>query len=375
MLIIMTYEKYQAYYQEALKIKEDPDVFAAIKKQTELSEEAQKKAKIRYEIEDKLYELYHSIPADGIDDALFGGEDLPEHERMVQIMEMWMKNDPKLNIIKETMVKSGKDKEIGELERKLQDAIFDYFSALIKLDTAINESRQNLFSKEYKEKMKEYADNGVLLYFLETPDAPILSKEFTIDDVLESFTFGECISLKTLFYRFVVEDNPSPSMRRKTEDIVSAVNCLENREYRSAARTVFALLESEHKNCSTAMDNYFTLDKQTRKGVQRAEKIQQLLDCLKEQTYFSEVWNIVNPLYRDILNSKVESFIDRNFIIHGDYYSDKLDINEKDVVKLLLLFINMRMISDHVQLYCEMLRVSINYTEIHIAQQLKNKKD
>lgn len=371
----MTYEKYQAYYQEALKIKENPDVFAAIKKQTELSEEAQKKAKIRYEIEDKLYELYHSIPADGIDDALFGGQDLPEHERMVQIMEMWMKNDPKLNVIKETMAKSGKDKEIGELERKLQDAIFEYFLALIKLDTAINESRQNLFSKEYKEKMKEYADNGVLLYFLETPDAPILSKEFTIDDVLESFTFGECISLKTLFYRFVAEDNPSPSMRRKTEDIVSAVNCLENREYRSAARTVFALLESEHKNCSTAMDNYFTLDKRMRKGVQRAEKIQQLLDGLKEQTYFSEVWNIVNPLYRDILNSKAESFIDRNSIIHGDYYSDKLDINEKDVVKLLLLFMNMRMISDHVQLYCEMLRVSINYTEIHIAQQLKNKKD
>lgn len=148
----MTYEKYQAYYQEALKIKEKPDVFAAIKKQTELSEEVQKKAKIRYEIEEKLYELYHSIPADGIDAALFGGQDLPEHERTVQIMETWMKNDPKLNIIKETMTKSGKDKEIGELERKLQDAIYEYFLAPIKLDNAINESRQNLFSKEYKEK-------------------------------------------------------------------------------------------------------------------------------------------------------------------------------------------------------------------------------
>ena len=123
------------------------------------------------------------------------------------------------------------------------------------------------------------------------------------------------------------------------------------------------------------MDNYFTLDKRMRKGMQRAKKIQQLLDGLKEQTYFSEVWNIVNPLYRDILNTKAESFIDRNSIIHGDYYSDKLDINEKDVVKLLFLFMNMRMISDHVQLYYEMLRVSINYTEIHTAQQLKNKKD
>ncbi len=371
----MTYEKYQAFYKEALKIKENPDVIAAIKKQTELSEDAHKKEKIRFEIEDKLYELYHSIPTNGIDNALFGNQDLPEHERNVQMMEMWMKDDPKLNSLRETLINSGKSDEIGDLERKLENAFFEYSLALIRLDDAINESRKNLFSKEYKEKMKEYADNGVLLYFLETPDAPILSKGVTIDDVLESFTFNKCMSLKTLFYRFVSEENPSPSMRRKAEDIISTVNCLENGEYRSAARTVFALLESEHKNCSSAMDNYFTLDKKMRKGAQRAERIQQLLDFLKEQTYFTEVWNIVNPLYRNILNSKVDSFIDRNSIIHGDYYSDNLDINEKDVVKLLLLFLNMRMISDHIQLYCEMLKVCIHYTEIHISQQLKNKKD
>ena len=371
----MTCEKYQYYFAEALKIRGNPEILAAIKKQTKLSEEAQKKAKARYDIEDRLYELYHSIPTDGIDKALFGGQDLPEHERMVQIMEMWIKNDPKLDTIKQTMIKSGKNEEIGELERKLQDAMFDYFLALIKLDTAINESRKNLFSDEYKAKLKEYADNGVLLYFLETPDVPILSKGISIDDVLESFTFGDCMSLDTLFYRFVAEEDPSPSMRRKAEDIVSAINCLESGEYRSAARTVFALLESEHKNCSAAMDNYFTLDQRMRKGIQRAEKIQQLLESLKEQTYFTEVWNIANPLYRDILNSKADSFIDRNSIIHGDYYSEQLDICEKDVVKLLLLFLNMRMISDHVQLYCEMLRVSINYTEIYIAQKLKNMKD
>ena len=370
----MTFEKYQFYYNEAVKIRQKPEIALAIENQIKLSQDVQSKAKKRYEIEDKLYELYHSIPVEGIDKALFGDQDLPEHERMVQITEMWIKNDPKLDIIRETMNKSGKNEEIGELERKLQDAMFDYFLALIKLDTAINDSRKNLFSDEYKAKLKEYAENGVLLYVLETPDAPILSKDISIDDVLEALTFGECVSLKMLFNRFVSEKNPSPSMRRKIEDVVSAVNCLESGEYRSAARTVFALLESEHKNCSTAMDNYFTLDKRMRNGVQRAEKIQQLLEGLKEQTYFTKVWNIVNPLYRDILNSKAESFVDRNSIIHGDYYSEKLDICEKDIVKLLLLFLNMRMISDHVQLYCEMLRVSINYTEIQIAQKLKNKK-
>lgn len=370
----MTFEKYQCYYNEAVKIRQKPEIALAIENQTKLSQDAQSKAKKRYEIEDKLYELYHTIPVEGVDDAIFGGEDLPEHERLIQLMELWMKNDPKINILKEKLANSGKQEEIGKLENEYQDALFEYFLALIKLDLAINESREKLFSQEYKDRLKEYAEKGVLLYFLETPDAPILCKDITIDDVLEFFSFGEFISLKTLFYHFVSEENPSPSMRRKIEDIVSAFDCLERGQYRTAARTVFALLESEHKNCSAAMDNYFTLDKRVRKGKQRAERIQQLLDGLKEQTYFTKVWEVVNPLYRDILDSKAESFIDRNSIIHGDYYSKRLDITEKDIIKLLLLFLNLRMISDHVQLYCEMLRESLKYTEIHIAQELKKEK-
>lgn len=370
----MTFDKYKTFCEEAMKLQKNPEISKAIKQHIELSNETKKKQNLIYEIKDKLFELYHSIPTDGIDKALFNGQDLPEHERLVQIMEMWINNDSKLNIIKDAITKSGKDTEIGKLEQELQVATFEYFESLIKLDTAINESRKKLFSKEYKDKIKELADNGVLLYFLETPDAPILLKDFTIDDLLDTFTFANCISLRTLFARFELEENPSPSMRRKIEDIASAINCLENGEYRSAARTMFALLESEHKNCSESMDNYYTLDTRIRRGKQRAERIQQLLDALKEQTYFSEVWEIVNPLYKDILDSKVESFIDRNSIIHGDYYSDNLDISEKDVVKLILLFVNLRMISDHIQLYCEMLRESINYTEIHIAQQLKKQK-
>ena len=70
-------------------------------------------------------------------------------------------------------------------------------------------------------------------------------------------------------------------------------------------------------------------------------------------------------------SEKVESFIDRNAIIHGDYYSDLLDITQYDVIKLMLLYLNMRMISDHIQHYCEMLRECINYTEVFFAQKAK----
>lgn len=367
----MNFEKYQYYFEESMKIRNNHDVLLAIENQTKLSGETKKLMDRRYELEDKLFTIYHSISTEDIDNHILGGEELPEHERLNQLIYLWINNDPKLNIIREKFALSGKQEEINVLENEYQNVLFEYFLSLLKLDTAINEAREKLFSKAYKDKMKEYADNGVLLYFLETPDAPILSDGITIEDTLESLSFGKYISLKTLFYHFVFQENPSPSMKRKIEDIISAIDCLEHGQLRSAARTVFALLESEHKNCSSAMDNYFTLDKRVRKGIQRAEKIQQLLDGLKTQTYFSNVWKIVNPLYKNILVSKAESFIDRNSIIHGDYYSDKLDITENDVIKLLLLYINMRMISDHIQLYCDMLQKSLNYLEIHLAQELK----
>lgn len=367
----MTFEKYQFYCEEALKIRKNPDVLKSIKNQTKLSLETKALGNKGFELEDKICNLYHSIPTEGIDNVILGGQDLSNYERLNQLIKLWFNDDPKLNIIRDRLYSSGKQEEISKLEEEYQNLLFEYYLSLIRLDTAINYSRENLFTKEYKDRLKEYADNGVLLYFLETPDAPILSDEITIEDTLDSFKFGEYLSLKTLFYNFVTQDNPSPSMKRKIEDIYSTIDCLEHGQLRSAARTVFALLESEHKNCSSAMDNYFRLDKVIRKGNQRAEKIRQLLDGLKTQTYFSQVWSIINPIYRDILSSKSKSFIDRNSIIHGDYYSNKLDITENDVIKLLLLYLNMRMISDHVQLYCEMFQNVLNYFEIYITQELK----
>lgn len=329
----MDEKRYKYYYSETIKNRMAPGVISAIKIQSKLSKEAQILIDKRFEIEDKLYKIYHSVSVEGIDRVLFAERDLPEHERTIQMIQFWVNDDPRLNIIREAIKKSGKQEEINKLENEYQNVLFEFYKALINLDFAINESREKLFSDEYKSKMKEYADNGVLLYFLETPDAPILTKDITIDDFLESLSFSNYLSLKTLFSAFVNQKNPSPSLARKIDDVYGAVNCLECSQYRSAARTIFALLESEHKNCSSAMDNYFTLSSGIRKGKQRAEKIEELLNGLKEQTYFLKVWGIVNPIYRDILNSKAESFIDRNSIIHGDYYSDKLDITEKDVIK------------------------------------------
>ena len=369
----MTFEKYQQYCSEVKKIMESPDVALAIKTQDELSSEVNKKDEERLKIQDKLLELYHSIDTTKVSDSFRGFNRLPEYERLAQLSKMWVADDPQLNVIREAMEKSGKQEEIAKLENDLEKATFDYFEALLKLDSKINESREKLFTDKYKRKLNEFADKGVLLYFFETPDVPLLSENVSIDDVLESFGFGGCVSLKGLFRGIVNLENPSRSMNRKIDDIVASIACIEEGFYRSAARTLFALLESEHKNCSSAMDNFFTLNNSFRKGKKRAEKIYEILTHLEKESYFSKVWEVVNRHYKTILDSKTDSFIDRNSIIHGDYDSEKLDVTEKDVIKLMLLFINMRMISDHIQLYCEMLRKCISYAQIHFAQEQKKK--
>ena len=370
----MTIEEYQAFYNAYSKRINDPGVASAIEKQTKLSRIAKEKMKKRYEIEDKLIYLYHSIPAKGIDDSIFSGAQLSKQERLSRLMELWLKDDPKLDSIRSVLKKSGKNEEIGRLENEFEEALFEQYKAELELDIAIADSRQNLFSSEYKTKLKQFADEGVLLYFLETPHLPILDDGVNADKVIDSLCFGGFMSLKTLFYSFVSQDDPSPSMGRKIADVMSAIDCLEFGQYRSSARTVFSLLESEHKNCSEAMDNYVNLNAKAKSGAERAEKIQKILCELGKQTYFSTVWGIINPIYKDILNSKTDSFIDRNSIIHGDYYSEKMDITRNDVVKLLLLYLNMRMISDHIQNYCEMLQKTVEYLEIHFTQELKKGK-
>lgn len=104
--------------------------------------------------------------------------------------------------------------------------------------------------------MDEYADQGILLYFLETPDIPILDEKITKEDVLDSLLIGDCYALKILFYTFVSLPNPTPSMKKKIDDIMVSVNNLNDGYYRSAARNIFALLESEHKNIANSLEGF-----------------------------------------------------------------------------------------------------------------------
>ncbi len=246
---------------------------------------------------------------------------------------------------------TAKMKEIPELEEndklnsEIAKASYDYFVAFTNLTDKINKDREELFSAKYKEKLSALADEGIILYFLETPDLPLLDDKYDGKFLLNTFYVNDCIAIKTMLQGFFM-DNPSPSMMRKADDLFITVELLNSGYYRSAARNLFALLDSEHKKAANAFEGYFDKRKKYSKGHLRAEKIRGLVDKLNID-WETAAWEKVNKYFQKVTSTNpVDGVIHRNSIVHGDYYNTLLDIDKYDVIKLFLLWLNMRLIAD-----------------------------
>ena len=143
---------------------------------------------------------------------------------------------------------------------------------------------------------------------------------------------------------------------------------LYNGYYRTAARTMFALIENELKNTSQVFEGYFEKEKEYKNGKQRAAKIESILPYI-DMPYAKENWDIFNAKYERI--SKSDGMIDRNAIIHGDYKSDKLDVGENDVIKLMLMYLSFKTLGDYIHFHSEIFKEVFNYANIFAAQKLK----
>ena len=243
-------------------------------------------------------------------------------------------------------------KEIPEFQenQKLQDelsiATYIYFNAVYALNKKIDSDRKKFFSKKYMEKMDKYADEGLILYFLETPDIDLLDEELTENFLIDTYLYNDCIGLKIILERYVNIPTPSPIMRRKSEDLVVAINLINDGCYRAAARNIFALLESEHKRCADAFEGYFSKKKAYKNGYERANKIKKLLDKISIE-WEQHSWEKINDHYKKVFSSnKIEGVCFRNGIVHGDYLEDAIDTNSREVAKLVLLWLNLRLIAD-----------------------------
>jgi len=245
--------------------------------------------------------------------------------------------------------------------------------AQVKLDNSINETKKKLFTKEYLNKMEEYANEGVLLYFLETPDIPILDKDVNPELLLDVLLFNDCMDLKTFYHSFVSFEGAGEPLKRKIKDIVDVINNLVNGCYRTAARTMFALLESESKNISCALEDFFEKEHTYKRGKQRSEIIEELTKYMDMPNAQKE-WEMINNYYEKLVTGK-DAFIDRNKLIHGDYSDSSIDINAHDVAKLLLLYLSFRMHGDYIQNHIKLYTESLSYVFTSVARELKDKNN
>lgn len=290
----MEYKKYLYFVQKSKELQNEPKSKKAYEDQMKQSKIIKEKMDVYYDLRDKIIDLYQAgikkIKGNDFKDS----KDFSKIENLYSIINEKLNNTDKYQEISRYLKEIPELVEAGRKEQELEEKFFYYALSHLKFDKAINDSKKELFSEEYLNKMDEYADQGILLYFLETPDIPILDEKITKEDVLDSLLIGDCYALKILFYTFVSLPNPTPSMKKKIDDIMVSVNNLNDGYYRSAARNIFALLESEHKNIANSLEGFFEKEKKYKNGKQRSLKIDELVK-LSDMPRIKENWkNSIN---------------------------------------------------------------------------------
>ena len=336
------------------------DQINAVLEQNRLHEIAFEKMQVRDRLENQYRELFikgyqklSSTP-----DIL---ELLPKCDSEVEMMKALFDNIKNINSpMRNITISMKKIPEFIECEKLNVDvakAHFDFFCANDELNRRINSDRETLFSNKYRERMRQLADDGVLLYFLETPDLPLLEDEFTADYILKSFSFSDYLSARELLSSFYQTPDPGVPLQRKLEDAHAALEMMFNGCYRSAARNWFALIEHEHKRCADTLEGYWEAKKEYKNGGQRSKKIYEIIEGMMGD-WEQEAWGKIDMFYKKLTAKQKsnEVALNRNPIIHGDYYSDSIDVSQNDSIRLFLLWINLRTITDHLAFFEDFMR-------------------
>ena len=344
---IDTYRKILLKQQESMT----PEMLEAIKTQGELHIICEAKQNRFYELENK----YRILFSQGVE-LLFDHHpelqgELPNREtKAEQILAIWEEvNNSYSNCKKITKLMKTIPQlvEAENMNIEIGKAFLDFFVALSNLNAKIANDRKTFFSEEYMSKMDSLADEGVMMYFLETPDFPLLSEECDANYVLDSFIFEDYMSSKVLLESFFTMSMPGESMRRKQEDIDSAMCNMLSGYQRTAARNWFSLLESEHKKCAEVLEGFWEKAREFKNGFQRSQKIQELFDRAVDVEWENRAWKKIDAYYQKMVGKPQVGVINRNALIHGDYNNDSIDVSERDVIKIMLMWVNMRLIADH----------------------------
>lgn len=353
-----------------LKIKQrqqcrTPDILAAIEEQIRLSEIVH----IKREEFDKCTDQSFALLRVGTEKFL---TTFPEYnaefsngETKIDMVKKCINiamSDPKRFSEMQSKIKEVEElRKNDEITPQLTQAFFDYLVAFSGFEEQLQKDREVLFTSEYRDRMAEYADKGVLLYFFQTPDLPILDSEVTIEDILETLLEDDCAEMRILFLHLLQMEDPGISMKRKQEDIGITIELIAGGYYRSAVRNLFSLLDSEHKKAANTYEGIIKKRQTYKNGLQRSQKIDKLVENL-ENSWLEIAWEKFNNYYAKVVSTNpVKGVIHRNSIVHGDYESQLIDVDKYSATKLMLLYLNLRIIADYFCNKAEILENLIMY--------------
>jgi hypothetical protein len=261
-------------------------------------------------------------------------------------------------------------KMAGLLESEMFEIELDFYKSFIEFNNRVLYDRNSTFSREYQVKIQEYAKSGWFFYYLASPDLPLLHEFCDEQYLCETFTVENCLNLRTLLSLWFTQGDPSDSLRRKIKDLDDVIEQINNGGYRSAARNIFALIESESENCSNAFKKYDNKPKNLSSGGDRAKEIERIINSINIDWY-KKTWKDINEYYKKACSAKhYPGIVNRNSLIHGDYYNNHLDVSLIDVVKLLIMWINYRMISDFIQYAAELEIDLFQYVQVGLAHRI-----
>ena len=184
----------------------NPDYWNVIKTEYELSDIMKQKTIKYWDLVDKSeFYMMQSNLKEFEDFILKNGarEDLTELEKQSLIANLMLhENENGFAEIRENLKKDKNHVNFLELQPKIQAAFFELMESSIKLVEHF-EKEYNLFSEEYLKRIDDFADEGLFLYFMNTPDWPLEDEKYSIDDILNYELFEGGIHLWEIISQYI----------------------------------------------------------------------------------------------------------------------------------------------------------------------------
>ena len=131
---------------------------------------------------------------------------------------------------------------------------------------------------------------------------------------------------------------------------------------------MYSLMDHHHKLCADAFNGYFEMKKKYKNGKERSEKISQLFELVSKR--YEEIWDKIDLAIKEINASGSKRFVSRNAIVHGDYEKLEINPNAIDVIKIILIYVTLRQMIEHLKTIEEI----VKNMDLYIIGYLANNK-